>query len=246
MIQIKTFSRSKMRNNELLTFYTEVREVINTAGPGAEKLNIQALFAPFEAAIEAYSAAILNISKSALTEQIEAADAARDNLFVGICEVVRTGTRHFKAATQTAAKSLMPIIDAYMGAATRSIDDETSYITNFMNELSQEKNSAALTALGLIEWIENLSSVNTDVQILTAQRTREQVEAGTSTGAGMRTRTEVDATYDTMVQMLNALCMVGGEAKYLSTFEFINARIKHYQDVLAQRQGKSEAKKKAV
>lgn len=101
MIQIKTLNRSKLRNNELLTFYTEVREAINTADPGAEKLNIQALFAPFEAAIEAYS--------------------------------------------------------------------------------------AALTALALEEWIENLSSANTDVQTLTA-------------------------------------------------------RIKHYQDVLAQRQGKSEAK----
>lgn len=242
MIQIKTFNRCKLRNNELLTFYTEVRETITTAGPGAEKLNIQSLFTPYEAAIDAYSAAILNISKSALTEQIEAADAARDNLFVGICEIVRTGTRHFTAATQTAAKSLMPIIDAYTGAADRSIDDETSYITNFIGELSQTKNSAALTALALAEWIENLSSANTDVQILTTQRTQEQVDAGTSTGAGMRTRTEADTTYDTMVQMLNALCLVGGEAKYLPTFELINARIKHYQDVLAQRKGKSEAK----
>lgn len=243
MNQINTFSRSKLRNNELLTFYREVEESIR-GNQSADKLNIEALYTAYTTAVQTYADAIVNVSKSALTEQIEAADQQRDSLFVGICETIRTGTRHFKPATAQAAKNLMPVVDVYAGAATKSIDDETSYLNNFMAELNAEKHTADISALGLAEWIENLETANLNVARLSMQRTNEQLATGTSTGAGMRTRTEADNAYDQMTQMLNALCLVNGPEKYQTTFDFINARIKHYQDMLAQRKGKAEAEKK--
>lgn len=244
MIQINSFNRSKLRNNELHTFYTEVATAVSTAGTGEEKLNVADLYTAFNLAVNAYGQAILNIAKSALTADLTEADAQRDNLFVGFCETVRNGLRHFTPAKQQAARLLMPVVEAYTGAADKSIDDETGYITNFLTELDQDKYVDAFTALDLNEWFEALGAANDKVAKISAQRTAEQVASGTSTGAGTATRAAADAAYNALTQMLNALCMVKGEALYRDTFEYINARIKHYQDLLAQRKGVAEAGKK--
>lgn len=243
MTQINSFNRQSMRNNELLTFYREVENFIQ-GKQAADKLNIETLFTTYQAALEAYATAIVTVSKSALTEQIEAADKERDNLFVGICETIRTGTRHFRAATAQAAKNLMPVVNTYAGISSKSLDDETGYINNFISQLCEDKYVSDIENLDLAEWIESLDDANSKVSRLSVQRTNEKVASGASTGAGMKTRTEVNSAYDTMVQMLNALCMVNGETNYKATFEVINARIKHYQDVLAQRKGKAGSKQK--
>ena len=82
-IAIKTFpKRAKLRNNEFMTYCTEVRNFIEEAGAGAGALDCEKRFTPYVAALEAYGDAIVVVTASELTAKLAEADRERDNLLV--------------------------------------------------------------------------------------------------------------------------------------------------------------------
>ena len=135
-------------------------------------------------------------------------------------ETIRNGERHYDPDRRTAAAALMPIVNAYTGIQERSIDDETGLVNNFIQDLREEKNTAYLAALGLDEWLTALETANNQCATLTVQRSNGITET----------------------ELLNALAVVNDDnAPYAEVFGKINNRIKHYEDVLANRAGVAAA-----
>ena len=80
-IAIKTFpKRAKLRNNEFMTYCTEVRNFIEEAGAGAGALDCEKRFTPYVAALEAYGDAIVVVTASELTAKLAEAEARKAEL----------------------------------------------------------------------------------------------------------------------------------------------------------------------
>ena len=205
-IAIKTFpKRAKLRNNEFMTYCTEVRNFIEEAGAGAGALDCEKRFTPYVAALEAYGDAIVVVTASELTAKLAEADRERDNLLV---------------------------------IQERPIDDETGLVTNFIQDLREDKYTAYLAALGLDEWLKALETANNQCATLTVQRSNGITETGASKAA----RNALNTAYADLVELLNALAVVNDDnAPYAEVFGKINNRIKHYEDVLANRAGVAAA-----
>ena len=223
-VAIKGFGgRKSLRNNEFMTYCTEVRNFIEEAGAGAGALDCEKRFTPYVAALEAYGNAIVVVTASELTAKLAEADRERDNLLVGTMETIRNG-----------------IVNAYTGIQERPIDDETGLVTNFIQDLREEKNSAYLAALGLDDWLTALETANNQCATLTVQRSNGITETGASKAA----RNALNTAYADLVELLNALAVVNDDnALYAELFGKINNRIKHYEDVLANRAGMAAANK---
>ena len=223
-IAIRTFpKRAKLRNNEFMTYCTEVRNFIEEAGAGAGALDCEKV-----------------VTASELTAKLAEADRERDNLLVGTMETIRNGERHYDPDRRTAAATLVPIVNAYSGIQTRPIDDETGLVNNFIQDLREEKNSAYLAALGLDDWLTALETANNQCATLTVQRSNGITETGASKAA----RLTLNTAYADLVELLNALAVVNDDnAAYAELFGKINNRIKHYEDVLANRAGVAAANK---
>lgn len=129
-------------------------------------------------------------------------------------------------------------MNAYTGIQERSIDDETGLVNNFIQDLREEKNTAYLAALGLDNWLTALETANNQCATLTVQRSNEATETGASKAA----RNALNTAYADLVELLNALAVVNDDnALYAEVFGKINNRIKHYEDVLANRAGVAAA-----
>jgi len=238
-VQIKKLNINNLRNNEELSFMNEVQTSVKAAGTDAQHLNVNDAFTAFDASLGAFKSSIVSIQKSAITTQMTEKDGNRDNLFIGICEQVRTGLRHFSDEKRKAAEALIPVIDTYQGVYARPFDEESGFINNFLQEMELEKYKVFIETLNLKEWFTQLDAANDECIALTSQRTADVQTR--EAGEALKYRKALDITYNTLVMMINAQCMVNGEAKYKEVIDYINARIKHYEDVLAQRAGTTAA-----
>ena len=111
-------------------------------------------------------------------------------------------------------------------------------MTNFIQDLREDKYTAYLAALGLDEWLKALETANNQCATLTVQRSNGITETGASKAA----RNALNTAYADLVELLNALAVVNDDnAPYAEVFGKINNRIKHYEDVLANRAGVAAA-----
>jgi len=91
--------------------------------------------------------------------------------------------------------------------------------------------------LGLVDWVNELERRNDAFVALQASRNSE--EANRSELRMKKVRLEVDPAYRKIVERINALIIVNGEAPYAEFVKEVNARIGRAQDVIAQRKGHS-------
>ena len=180
-----------------------------------------------------------------LTDDIAEADNLRDSLYRAYKKAVKTYLDFPIAAQAQAAKVLNQHIKDYGIDPAMQLDQETGLLTNFINDLAT-KYTEQVTTLGLQSFVAELSSANTKVQTLTAQRTMERT--GIVKGALKTSRIATDTAYRELVKMTNALALVLGETDYTNFIDYVNTEIGHYkQEVINGRSSSAkeeEAEKK--
>lgn len=235
MAKIQTFgTKTRLKNNESLTFGREVESAIEAKG--AAVLVIDDLFPDYKEKLQAFDDSIVNIAKSFYTSQMNEANKKRGNLHVAIITQIKNFLRHFKPDKRSAAERLMIFTDTFVGAQRRSFDDQTSFINNFLQELSSDKYKDDVTLVELDDWMKELKKVNDLCSSLTIKRTEEySVKSGK--GSTEVTRPTYEKAYNTLVEKLNALAIVNGDEKYAELFAWWNARIDHYRVVISNNLG---------
>lgn len=235
MIKIQSFgTKTRLKNNESLTFGREIEVAIEAAG--AADLGIDDLFSVFLENMQNFDDSIVNISKSVYTIQMNAANKLRGNLHVSIITQIRNGLRHFDKDKFNAAERLSTLANTFTGAQKRSFDDQTSFINNFLQELASDKYKDDATLLALDPWITELKKANEACMELTLQRTKEYSEKS-GKGSTEITRPIYEKSYNALVEKLNALALVNGEEKYVGLFAWWNARIDYYRVVISSNLG---------
>lgn len=234
-MKIIDFSLSRLRNEEHFQFQTSLKDLVVLTTPST--LKIDALFATFLMLYDDESKALDVIQKSAISDNLVDADVLRDETFRGMSDAVKSSLKHFRTEVRSAAQRLQIVFDNYGNIAIKSYDAETAAITSLINDL-QGIYAADAAVVGITEWVTELKANNTAFDDLKNNRYSE--EANKTQLRMKQVRTSIDAVYYQILERINALIVVEGEANYTVFVNEINKRIDGYNKTLAIRKGKAK------
>ena len=199
----------------------------------AVKQKVADLAAAFASAVEAEDAVLKVSTKSLITDDLAQADQDRDTFYAGYKKAVE-GFLHMPIADMAqAAKVLNQHIKDYRINTQAQIDKETGLLANFIADL-EGKYAAQVATLGLSVFVTHMKEANERVRTLIRQRVNERM--GITVGALKAARVNTDAAYHNLVQMVNALALVNGDADYAAFIDYVNAEITRYKrEVLSQK-----------
>jgi hypothetical protein len=244
-MKIKGIKLSYLRNDEHFEFIQFVLAYVKEVGAAALKVEPQneALAALHRQEDEA----LKKIVASALTARINAADAARDDVFRGLTAAVRSAAHDFDAANRTAAERLTIPLRAYGDVTQRSHFEETSALHNLLKELV-ENHAADYERLSLGRWIGELDRRNMAVERLLEERDGEG--AGRTSLVLNEVRALVDAAYAALAAAVDAKALVAeldGAAATVAVYDrfigLLNERIDRLTAAIAARRGRAAAER---
>jgi hypothetical protein len=184
--------------------------------------------------------ALKKINKSLLTVKINVADSDRDVDFRYLVDSIKTMTKHYDPETADAAQHLKIVADTYGNLARKPLNEETSGIINFLQEL-RGKYAVYVAKLKLTDIVDRLEASNNVVKQLSKERGDETAE---KTELKLKEcRLESDRAYAELIDMLRALMKVDGEENYRDFVVRLNVNIDKYNNIVAQRKGKAKAAK---
>lgn len=237
---IKKLDLKSLRNNEHFQFSTDFKALVSKYNP--ETLKVKPLFDNYCKAYADEDEAMLVVRKSAVSDDIVNADAQRDNDFRGFADAVKAAQKHFNPLVATAAKKIKTLLDTTGNVANMPNDQETSKIYNLIQELRSPTYSSEIALMRLDDWVAQLETSNQAFETLTRQRV-EEISQRTLLKV-KQTRTDVDEIYRSIITRIEAYLNIGEEVSAYSQFiPELNTLIDNYRNLLAQRQGRAEAKK---
>jgi len=213
----------RLRNDAHFQFYTEFRNLVQSIG--AVNLKIATQFVEWLLLYEKEDTALKKINKSAITEQIQEADKARDEIYTGIVEMNTASLKHFNPVVRASAKQLKIVFDTYGDVARKPLNEETSAIYNILQDL-EGKYASDVQTVGLWYWVAELKVRNNAFAEL--MRNRFDETASRSDIVLKETRIEVDTAYFAIRERINALVVVEGVSVYENFIRTLNAVIAKY------------------
>lgn len=227
----------RIRNAAHYQFYTDFSALVEKYTPLA--LGIEELYALYKPTYVNEGIAFVAISKSAFTEQLEAVDKERDQVYRGLVDDVDSKKNHFKAEVRDAAAKISIIIDSYGNLAPKPYDEESALITSLIVDL-RTKTTTETGILNLNEWIDELEVRNN--AFIALQGSRNAEEADRTELRMKEVRVVVDNAYNKIAKRINALIELNGDTAYAGFVKELNARIARTMDSIAQ----SGTKKKST
>jgi hypothetical protein len=247
-MKIKAMKLTNLRGEEHFQFGADVLALVKATGPVA--LHVEAAYNAFTAAHAQEDEVLEQIRKSVLTGRIADADRARDDVFYGLSEAVRSATHHFTPAMREAAEGVSIVFHSYGAVASRNYAEQTAAVHNLLVELTTN-HAAACETLGLNGWIGELDRLNIAVEKLMSGRDDET--AGRTDLVMKDVRARADEAYRLLTGQIEALGVVaamqgegstvGPASVYESFIAALNARIERYGNVMAVRRGRAAAEK---
>ncbi len=238
-MKIENSNLSALHNEEHFQFHTQFTNLVREHT--AEILKISE---PFENSYlpcyQRENESIKLILKSSFTEILQKMDEERDRVALGLVQVIKAHINHPEPEVVKAAKRLKIVVDAYGKMYEKSYNKETAAIYNLVQDLTGAY-SADATMLNLDNWIAGLDNCNQQFEGLEKERYLELMER---TDLRMETiREEIDPIYQMIVERINALIIIEGEAAYARFVEEHNLHIEHYKTIIAQRRGRAQARR---
>jgi len=236
-MEITKINLSNLRNEEHFQFQTEFKDLVIQTG--ASTLNIETQFTDYQILYDQEEEALQVIRKSATTEQLAEADTDRDILTRGATDAVKSGLNHFSEEKRMAAARLKILLDQYGNISRKPYDEETAAIYKLVKE-SQGPYAADVTTLDMADWFTELNTKNLAFETLMKSRYSE--EAAKTELRMKQVRIDIDAGYRGIADRLDALMLINGTSGYEAFVRELNSRADKYNDILAQRKGRSVQK----
>ena len=144
------------------------------------------------------------------------------------------------ASAATEAKSLF---DKYGDPTSLAQTEESGVLHNLLQDL-EAFDSAKRTSLALDVWIADLKTK--EEAFLAAAARRTEADAARQVGIVKETRTAAESAYRSLVDTVNALAMINGDADYATFIEHVNAVIERQKGILKARKTRGEKEDKPV
>lgn len=230
MKEISDIYLGRMNNGAHFTYVSNL--LARAEGDRAVSTKAAAQVAALKAAVEQEDADLKLSRKSMLSDEIAAADAKRDDFYVGYKKAVQGFLRLPVGAMANAAKVLSQHIKDYAIDPKMQLDRETGMLKNFIADL-EGTYKQQVEALSLGEFVTCMKEANERVNRLLDQRGNEQL--GATVGALKASRKATDEACRMLVKMVNALALVEGEKDYAAFIDRANTEIVRYKrEVLGQ------------
>jgi hypothetical protein len=233
MKQIIPIFLRDFQNDEHHKFQFDIRNLVDKET--AEKLKIKPLYAAYLIALEAEDAAIKVEQGSLETKSITEADEYRDQLERGYYKFTESQTLSFDPAIRTAAEHILRKLDQYGDLRYLPYNKETDNIRTRNAELHTNY-AADLTTAQANEWINKIDDANDAFDSHFGSRANEL--AARISGNVRNARILVDPAYQAIVNQINALVLVEGEANYAEFIDRVNYYINYYKTGIAARRGR--------
>jgi hypothetical protein len=238
-MEIKNSHENQLRNDEHFQKMTETKDAIEVAG--AETLKIKDQYDTFLTCYIDEDTALKKIVKSATTSEMETADHGRDGSFRGLVNSIKAALDHYERDVVKAAYRLKVVSDTFGNLAAKPINEETSGIYNFVQELDSAKYAGDVATVGLTGHVRKLDADNRAFDALSKSRDDENA---VKTQLKMKQcRAATDRAYNAIVKQINALILVEGKEPYIAFVNKMNTFIDRFNNAVAQRAGRAKAKK---
>jgi len=222
-MKISKIDTTHLRNNFYFQFHTEFRELVIASG--ADTLKVELQFNFYLPLYERMNEAFKKIIKSKFTAKIHEANKARGEIWAGMTEINFASLKHFNPKIKAAAARLQTVFDTYGNITNKPARYATTSVYSALQELHSE-HEADMAAVGILLWAVELKTRNATFEALIKGR---HDEIARKTHIVLRkARVELDVVYRAIVDRVNALMIVEGDAAYEQFAKKLNAMVSKY------------------
>jgi len=231
---IKKIYLHALQNEEHAGFNTYVDDYIAQAG--ALVLNVVTQAADHKLKLDTEKTVLDLVRKNSYTQRLDAAEVARDKPILGFSKIVKGMLHHFNPAMEQAAANIYLIIQKFSDICYLSDEKQTAAAESFITALKAA--GADITTLGLNDWVTEIEAKqNAYLEVVKSRNTEEDQRPDTNMKMA---RNDTDISYIAIVDRINALITIEGDAKYAAFVTSLNNRIDQYNTSIAQRKGRAK------
>jgi hypothetical protein len=233
---------NSLRNAEYLQFIKQVLAITGLNKPADLKVETQ--FKTLQDYLAALEALFVTEKGSTITENVAMLDTRRDRAINGITTLVNGFAYHYNPDTENHARKLAWQISQYgAGIARENYQAETSIIDNLLVDFnSKPEMAAAVAALQLTDWCNELAAANTAFNDAYLQRTQQLGSVNPQTIFAKRQQT--NSSYYSLRDFIDSYFVITqGAVLYNKVTNELNALIDQYNTMMTGRlgNGKGEA-----
>ena len=204
------------------------------------KTKVTAELTALQTALKAEDDALALSKANLLSKEIKAIDTERDKHYKALRKAITFFLNHPDAELVKAAQRLERLLKDYNIDPKMQLDRETGLLLNLISDL-ETKSAADVTALSLTPVVQAMKQANDKLREVTRARANDR--AVQIVGQLKQAQHASDEAYHTLVQKVNALAVVEGEADYADFISKMNEQVKHYkQEVLPKAKKKGDGK----
>ena len=228
MKKITTINLTRLRTEEDFGFLKLV--LAETENLPAEETPsiLTAAVNSFETAFNAFDAALKASATNPATASATDADVERDQSWRGINAYVKAMCSHPTDDVASAATEAKSLFDKYGDPTSLAQTEESGVLHNLLQDL-EAFDSSKRTSLALDVWIADLKTKEEAFLAAAAQRT--EADAARQVGIVKETRTAAESAYRSLVDTVNALAMINGDADYVTFIDHVNAMIERQKAI---------------
>jgi hypothetical protein len=234
MKKIFLFDLHSTHNDEHALFHNNVYKLIMLET--AEKLGIVKFITDYETAITAEEDARGVDPGSVFTKSIGQADRYRDQLDRSLDLLVESKTIDFDPNVRDAADRVERILKQ-SGNLRKLPYDDKSKAYNTRNKKLTTTYAGDVATIGGSALLDQQNAANEDFLNRFGDRASEKALA--ISGNVRAARVVTDDVYEAIINQVNALAIVNGEADYAEFIDKVNYYVKYNKDVLAARRGRN-------
>ena len=238
MKQIEPIKLGIMSNGSHFLFITDT---VGLATADAKvKTKVTAELTALQTALKAEDDALALSKANLLSKEIKAVDAERDKHYKALRKAIKFFLNHPDAELVKAAARLEQLLKDYNINPAMQLDRETGLLLNLISNL-ETKSAADVTALALTPVVQAMKQANDKLREVTRARANDR--AVQIVGQLKQAQHASAEAYRTLVQKVNALAVVEGEADYADFISKMNEQVKHYkQEALPKAKKKGDGK----
>ena len=238
MKQIEAIKLKDMKSGSHFLFITDT---VGLATADAKvKTKVTAELTALQTALKAEDDALALSKANLLSKEIKAIDAERDKHYKALRKAITFFLNHPDAELVKAAARLEQLLKDYNINPAMQLDRETGLLLNLISDL-ETKSAADVTALALTPVVQAMKQANEKLREVTRARANDR--AVQIVGQLKQAQHASDEAYRALVQKVNALAVVEGEADYADFISKMNEQVKHYkQEVLPKAKKKGDGK----
>jgi len=225
---------TNLRNEEHFQFHFEFKALVLRFD--ATTIGIEAAFAGYLPLFAHEEEALDFIRKSAFTKELAMADKARDSIYRGFADAVKSAQNHYNAEKKVAAKKFAILLRQIGNIARKTYDAASAAYINLVDEANTTYAPEIIT-MELTGWIMEIDRRSKAFDALMDNRYSEGTQ---KTPIRMtHARAEIDAAYRAIANRLDALMILDETAPCMPFVRELNVRADKFKTNLAQRQGRA-------